>query len=445
MTGALPARIEATAERDSIARVAGKVSLRRFPYPYRAMLAICNDIDCMETVEEFLEIQRFLNTKDSTTMGEGVGLEIGNSFYFYDREGGFSYFGPDERSKQLIVDLVRAGYLDTLHTFGNGATTRAEIGKAMDILEAEGCHLQVWVNHHGARSNISPKFEYMLGESGGDDPLSPAYHTDLTVPYGIRFAWVGALTRIIGQSAGSRTPQFFRQFDRRLPAQSLLNMAKEIRKSLLGVWEDERFTLHRSNELTRVLRLRDGRRVHEFLRYCDHPKGVSIGATSRGLAHVISPRTLEHLKAVGGFMVIYAHLGKNHGCEEVIARETQRALRNLEREHRSGEVCVTTTSRLLQYHLALQHLTWREEWKNGRLRILVEAIEDPAFGRGRPTLDQLQGLTFYVPKSGLAEVWVGGVPVAGLVSNPADKTGLESVTVPFTRLSFPYDRSTARR
>ena len=64
----------------------GMVSMRKFPYPYSAAIAICSDIDDTNTTEEFLEIQRFLNSKNSTSMGEGIGLEIGNSFYFSDKE-----------------------------------------------------------------------------------------------------------------------------------------------------------------------------------------------------------------------------------------------------------------------------------------------------------------------------------------------------------------------
>ena len=69
-----------------------EVTLRRFPYPYRAALAICSDIDETKTAEELLEIHRFLNTTQPTSMGEGVGLEIGNSVYFYDGKREVSYF-----------------------------------------------------------------------------------------------------------------------------------------------------------------------------------------------------------------------------------------------------------------------------------------------------------------------------------------------------------------
>ena len=66
-------------------------AVRHLPYPYRAALTICSDIDDTQNTADFLEIQRFLNTKQQTSMGEGLGLEIGNSFYFYDDDGYFSF------------------------------------------------------------------------------------------------------------------------------------------------------------------------------------------------------------------------------------------------------------------------------------------------------------------------------------------------------------------
>lgn len=52
-------------------------------------------------------------------MGEGIALEIGNSFYFYDKNGEVSYFGHDRHAERVIVDLIRAGYIDCLHSYGD--------------------------------------------------------------------------------------------------------------------------------------------------------------------------------------------------------------------------------------------------------------------------------------------------------------------------------------
>jgi glycosyltransferase involved in cell wall biosynthesis len=416
----------------------GKVSLRRFPHPYRAAIAICSDIDETKTTEEFLEIQRFLNTKNATSMGEGVGLEIGNSFYFYDQEGGFSYFSHDERAQRVIIELIRAGYIDCLHTYGDAAMSRDQVLRALAALCKADCTLDVWVNHHGARTSLGRKFEYMFGECRGDDPRSDAYHADATLDYGIRFAWIGATTRLVGQSSANSSASLSTVFDLQYPLRSSVSVLKEMRKSALGRWGDERYVMCRQNRLTRPTQLEDGQRVHEFVRYCNHPVGVSHGATSRGLAYAISRRALDRLKATQGFMIVYTHLGKNGDCEQFIAPETQERLRDLERDYRNGEVYVTTTSKLLNYHHAHQYAAWSYQQTNGCTQIHIHCLDDPAFGKIIPTIEQLQGLTFYVPDSSRADIYVQGVKVKGVQRHPADDSGMASVTIPITYLSFPY-------
>ena len=414
------------------------VSLRRFPYPYKAALAICSDIDETRTTAEFLEIQRFLNTKDVTSMGEGVGLEIGNSIYFYDSEGRFSYFTHDERAKGVIIDLIRAGYVDCLHSYGDAAASRDDILRALDVLHAADCKLDVWINHHGAPSCLGRKFEYMFGECRGDDPSSNVYHADVTLDYGIRFVWIGAVSRIVGQSCTSGLLSSLSSvFDWQHPLGSSINVSKETRKKVLGKSGDERYMIHQQNQLTRVVQLEDRQRVHEFMRYCNHPVSVSRGATSRGLSCAISRRALEHLRAREGFMIVYTHLGKNGDCRQVVAPETQAALRNLEREYRDGQIYVTTTSKLLIYHHACRYLAWSHQQTRGCLQIRVDHIEDPAFGSITPTIADLQGLTFYVPDRSKAEIYVRGVKVKSIQRNPADDSGMESVMFPLTYLRPP--------
>lgn len=415
-----------------------QVTLRQFPYPYRAALAICSDIDETETAEELLEIHRFLNTTQPTSMGNGVGLEIGNSVYFYDDKREVSYFTHGERTRSLIVDLIQAGYIDCLHSYGDAAFSRDQIVRALDVLYGLDCKLDVWTNHYGAPSNLSHKFEYFFGACRGDIPGAEVYHADITLEYGIRFAWVGASTRIVGQSPHKHAPLSSTVFDRRYPLQSCASVAKEMRKRLLGRWGDDRFVMLSRNRLMQPLSLRDGRTVHEFIRYCNHPVSVSQGATSRGLAYAISARALAHLKAVQGYMVVYAHLGKNKDCGHVIARETQQALRNLASEHEAGNIYVTTTSRLLNYHHACQYLVWSHRQVQGRIEIFIDPPGDPAVNGWPVTPRQLQGLTFYVPDRNAAAIYLQGVELKALQRNPADHTGSESVTIPLSRLCFPY-------
>lgn len=434
------------------------VSLRPFPYPYRAAMTICSDIDQTQDTDEFLEIQRFLNTKQTTSMGEGVGLEIGNSFYFYDKNNEFSFFTGDERAQQVIIDCIHAGYLDCLHSYGDRATSRKQIERSLDALTQADCLLDVWINHYGAQNDMHRKFEYFFEVCDGDDPTSPLYHADLTMAYGVQFVWVGATTRIIGQDPQRTT--FWRSlatvFDPAHPLGTSRNMAMEVRKSLLGAYRnDERFGLQAQNRLMQPITLQDGQQAHEFMRHCNHYITVDYGATSPGLGYVINPRALDQLKQVEGYMVVYTHIGKNSECQQAIAEETQSSLRNLEREYREGSIYVTTTSKLLNYYRTARYLAWsvEEPTQEGQeedaedadnsgnsavTRIAIDSIDDPIFGPLDPTLQRLQGITFYVPDQTPVEVIVRGEPVTSLQRNPADHTGRTSVTIPLTFLSFPY-------
>ena len=102
-----------------------EVSLRSIPYPYRAMLAICSDLDETPDRHVYGEIMRFLNTTKETTMGPGTGLEVGNTIYFDMPPGQFSYWNTDEAGRAMVRTLIRSGHIDCLHSYGDLATTRS--------------------------------------------------------------------------------------------------------------------------------------------------------------------------------------------------------------------------------------------------------------------------------------------------------------------------------
>ena len=417
----------------------GEVSLRRMPYPYQAALAICSDIDETQNTEEFLEIQQFLNTKKTTALGEGLGLEIGNSFYFYDDQRHFSFFTHEEKARQVIIDLIHAGYMDCLHSYGDAALSRDHIARSLEMLHQADCHLDVWVNHYGAQSNIGNKFEYFFGSCLGDDPAADLYHADETLAYGIRFAWVGATTRVSGQAPHHPSAALASVYDSRYPVRSSLRTLLELRKNMLGRFGDERYHLQWRGELFQPLQLRDGQWVYEFVRYCNHPFGIDYGASAWGLAYAIAPRALAYLKRRQGDMIVYTHLGKNLGCPVAIPPETQAALRNVEREYRSGKIYVTTTSRLLNYRRNHRCLDWSYVENEDEVSITIRAIRDTLLGQWVPTLPQLQGITFYIPPRRQIRIDIAGKPVRTLSRNPADETGRESVMIPLQPLSFPYE------
>ncbi|MGB1252975.1 MAG: hypothetical protein ACPG8W_20335 [Candidatus Promineifilaceae bacterium] len=421
--------------------MSSEVKLRPFPYPFRAALTICSDIDETENSAEFLAIQQFLNTTDPTSMGRGVGLEIGNSFYFYDDYREFSYFTGDSHAKGIIRELIRSGHLDVLHSYGDAANSRSKITHALDELARNDCRLEVWVNHYGARNNIGGKFDYMLTRGEGDIPGSTTYHTDHTIPFGIRYAWVGAMTRQIGQDAASnKGTAIGTVWDRQHRRVSAVATAKEGRKWMLGRMGDRRFKLHRSNRLTQPLRLRDGQQVHEFQRYGHHPISVSAGATSVGLAYMISAENLNKLVDRAGYMIAYSHFGKNKGVQGVIAPETRQALNHLADMQTDGHIYVTTTAKLLNYYTKRRYLNFSATVnpETRVARIVIHGVNDPVSPHQSLAYESLQGLTFYVPRADRAEIWIRNKRVTSIQRNERDQTGRASVSIPLQRLTYPF-------
>ncbi|NPV27437.1 MAG: hypothetical protein HPY81_08355 [Firmicutes bacterium] len=393
----------------------GGVELRKFPYPYKAMLAISSDIDG-STLEEFEEIHRYLNTKSMTSMGEGLGLDVADSFWMYvatdkpgyiDQKGHtfadqMSYFyGTDWRKKKdaaAIIKYYRAGWIDSIHTYGDfirmdnspGPFSRTMAQEALKELKANGIKVEVWIDH-GNQSNIQnfvlsnrPTMKYMQG----DNPeCRQYYHTDLLADYGIRFGW-GPCMNTIGRD-------------------TMLYPRK----------------------------LRDGRKIWAFYRYTD--AGTDAKGKTRWLwnpmylAEQLKPEKLAELKAKGQYAIVAQHLGANIDWP-IFWESARAALRNLADEYYRGEILVTRTSRLLKYNLAQQYVKYQVVQTEQGKEIHIEKIDDPLFGPFVPSLDEVRGLTFYVDDDlARVSVWLGNERIGpdDLQFNPADSTGRKSVSI----------------
>jgi hypothetical protein len=404
-----------------------QVALRKFPYPYRAAIAICSDIDNTETLEEFLEIQKFLNTKEMTSMGEGVGLEIGNSFLFYEPPtGSISYFNSEPEVAQTILEFIKARRIDVMHSFGKkNDFTRKDAINALNELERNDAKVDVWVDHDRSISNLGDDVTFGLG----DHPDSKAYNADLLLSYGIRFVWLGRVTMITGQATTVTWERFTGIFDKDHAINSSINICKEFAKNAMGVFGSKKYAMHKNNDLLRIAKLDDGNKVYEFTRFDNYWEGVGEGANSKGLAYVISKGTLNRLKKNTGYMIVYTHLGKNSDCPKYICKETQDALRNLAEEYRAGNIYVTSTSKLLNYYLNYKYLNWSYEINNHEIIINIKNVLDPVFGPFIPTLKDLSGITFYVSNLKNVRIKIKNKEIKGIKKNPPDFNGKNTVTI----------------
>jgi hypothetical protein len=413
------------------------VALRNFPYPYRAALSICSDIDNTETPEEFLSIQEFLNTDHPSPYGKGVDLEVGNSFYLFDRPGRneFSYFSNRAEDREIIRRFVRSGLLDCIHSFGEGCTTRVQAVSAIRALEQDGCRVPLWINHSDAASNMGVWFP----TNRGDRIADPAYHADMTIPYGIRYVNLGSSTSIVGQDAPVSWRTYFFCHDPGRFLKVIRNNAKSFFKRALsqfGIFPAKYF-LHRENALMGIRRLEDGKRVYEFMRYEVDPDGIGYGATASGLAANISENVLQRLLKVGGTGIVYTHLGKNGTDSNWMAPCTIDALRNLARHSREGRILVTSTFKLLNYATVKRALLWTVDRDSTETVIRIRGIRDPILGEIAADGVHLQGITFFVPEGKRVRIFIGNAECRHWTMNPPDKNGRPSVSFPWVRLRPP--------
>lgn len=406
------------------------VQLRPMPYPYRAMMAICSDLDGTPDRNVYLEIMRFLNTTEMTSMGCGVGLEVGNSIYFDMPPGQFSYGNTDDRGREMIRAMIRSGHIDCLHSYGDSAMTRRDAGRALDELDRHGCRLEVWVDHATAPTNFGAD----ITQGHGDERGHEAYHADLTLGHGIKYVWRGRVTSVIGQDARARLSGIYQGAH---PLASARTVAKEATKRLLARCGNRRYAMHAPNRTLRASRLRDGSPVLEFMRCNPYWRGVQHGATGADLADVLTPRTLPLLVERGGCCILYTHLGKVGSREQPLGPRARAALCLLAEYHNSGKILVTTTRRLLAYRCAALEVSYSIMRHRAGWRIEARtAVGRPSLP-GNGSVSDTDGLTWYVPDARNVRVVVNGCEVRSLSRNISDGAGCPSVSLPWRRLEIP--------
>ncbi|HUU17726.1 MAG TPA: hypothetical protein VMW72_11295 [Sedimentisphaerales bacterium] len=409
------------------------VQLRPLPYPYRAILAICSDLDETPDRHVFWKIMRFLNTTEETAMGPGVGLEVGNSIYFDMPPGQFAYWNTDEAGREMVRMLIRSGHIDCLHSYGDLATKRRHAARALDEFDRHNCKLEVWVDHGTVPTNFGSDIMQGHGDEVGHD----AYHADLMIDYGIKYVWCGRVTSIMGQDIPASLDGIFNW---RHPMRSGRTLFKEAAKRRLARKGNRKYAMHGPNETLCPIVLRDDSPVYEFMRCNPHWGGINSCDQGRYIGEVLTVGMLKRLISRGGACVLYTHLGKINDQNIPFNKTAAEAFRRLAEEFRSGSILVTTTRRLLGYRRAVREITFNSTWDSQVLRIdLNTRVDENSIG-GLSTAD-LCGLTFYVPDPEATCVTIDGQEVSDLQRNAPDHTGRPSVSLSWTRLQFPDTRS----
>lgn len=363
--------------------------LRKFPYPYKSMLALCSDIDG-STAEEFEKYHKFLNTNDITELGEGLGLDVGDSFWFFNGTdvevpidykgtpvGGtmtyFYYLTDAKRNASLIKYYYDVGWIDSIHSYGDfswedetyTAFKREHAELAQKEMLENNFLPSVWINH-GNSSNVQnigngTKNEYRQG----DNVNTEYYHTDLIVNDIIKYVWLSN--------------------------------------------SDGRFCV--DNPLYPV-ELKDGRKLWGFNRYTGEDERLNhrYNWSKYGVPEQLSEEHLTKLINEGKYSIVGQHFG---GTNEYSAfsEDGIEALRRLASYYESGDILVARTSRLLNYARVYHNLNYEKIEEFDKLKINIISIDDPQLGESVPDIDEIRGITFYCENPKDAQITINNVPI----------------------------------
>ena len=402
---------------------------RKIPYPYRAMLAICSDLDETPDRVIYVETAKFINTNQNTIFGKGVGLEVGNTIYFDMPPDQFAYWNTDNIGREYIHALIHSGHIDALHSYGDLADTREDARRALEQMVEYGCRFEVWIDHARAPTNLGKD----IMEGHGDDPEHEAYHFDLTYAHGVRFVWRGRITSFpVYTHLGLQ-----RIFYLKHPVKSFRTMTKEMAKVALSRLGYDKYRMHSLNSILWPLVLRDGTKVYEFIRSNPHWGGVDSATDAKGIGQILTETMLRYLTEKQGITILYTHLGKIRATKRIFDSSTVQAFERLASAQKSGDIQVTTTRRLLGYCRTSREANIRYSTTEIGCRIDIEIEADSELSLNDVGLSDIAGLTFYVMDPERTTVYVNGREIKNIKRNGKDHTGRSSVSIPWNSLSFP--------
>ena len=398
------------------------VSLRKYPYPYRAMLAICSDLDETPNKNIYFETARYLNTTEETSLGKGVGLEVGNTIYFDMPEHNFSYTNTDDDGRQKIHQLIESGHIDCLHSFGDFVNDRTLIEKHWNAIQAGKRKIEVWVDHAQAPTNLDN--DIMQGQ--GAEPGKPAYHCDLTVQSGLLpFIWKGRVTSCVAQNAKR---SYRAVFNKQQIKASLKTMMLEFIKGWLARFGNIKYVMHKDNKVLRKSTLVDDTNINEFMRCNPAWGGVSCFDQARGIHNVLTKKVLDTLVDKEGCSILYSHLGKVHSVTEPFTDETRQAFELLADYQNNHKILTTTTRRLLGYNRTYDELSFTVKRIGGQTHIYLSTEYSG---------EDLNGLTWYVEQPTLTSLYINNIKYDSLIINHKTNTEKASVSIKWEALVFP--------
>jgi len=374
-----------------------KISLLKHPYPYKAMLSISSDCDGM-SLKTFENLHLFLNTKEETKYGEGLGLDISDSMWVYapvnrkmplrervlSLKAGLLPSDPNDMADTLAY-YVNAGWIDTLHSLGDFShahalgcfPTRKHIDESLNLFAKYNVFLPVWVNHGNKHNlqNISFKKKFM-----GLRPESELFAFPYVRDLGVMFVNINVYNGV------------------ELCLRDIENY--EVHPYSIHSFSRYYKTYKKSGEvLDGVLKHTIDKKNGGWINHIWHPSA---------LHHQINPDNLDWIIAESGFAIFAQHLGYKVDIDKGYPEKAISAFRLLKEYQDAQKILVARTSRLLHYLRVKKHIEFTTEQLNDVLIIRLELIRDQVTGVTLPTLDDARGLTFSVKDwGGRIEILLG--------------------------------------
>ncbi|QTA83315.1 Uncharacterized protein dnl_57150 [Desulfonema limicola] len=402
------------------------ITIRPFPYPYKAGLAICSDIDTCDRTS-FLKIHRYLNLE--------LGLPVSDSFFPLGQDPGqMAYFLKDGKTPSpdapLICRAIQDGLIDSIHSWGdfNGSPPDPfflkNLAKNMtNALNAESIKIRIWINHGDPCNYQNFIVRLQPDNYKGDDPDSPYYTADLLDDLGINYYWWSELA---GWPLSGKWNRYSPGLWPRLGINALKNMVKSFIIK-------EKFRNRTSEQLTDLMlpfTLRDGRKLMAFTRFC-YPPESKIAATRYTLRHSLGINQLQKLINQQGYMVLYTHLALPElwkPGKSFFPNPDQKALKGLARYYNNGKIWVASTLSLLNYYNTSRNLVWKSRTFGEKHIITIQYINDPCRGQRTPESHELAGICFYCPEPENTHIFLNKKQLNTQINKP-DHTGKPSLAL----------------
>ena len=314
----------------------------KYPYPYKAWLAIANDPD-NTLLKDWQELDQFI--------WKELRLPIGNSLFIRS-------YNHNLKDQVNLVDHpeIAQQYHDTIHTWGDYMHSRSkgfdrnDAKEAMKILDQHTVRPKVWIDHAQFAGNLF--HNSVLGsipetkDRSGHSLKNFVYTLDLIEKTGIKYVWDGDITEVLGQDRPIRPLKFFLQVSTsNLKAIAKYSLYLLLRNTGFGKIKE---LLIPSNEQYFLHQFPDGRKFYCFRRY-----GRWEDADIYGLYNLIAPQQIDELIECNGSSIVYTHLGKRpaNKLPETfhIPENTRESFKNLADKYESKDLMISPVSEMLDY------------------------------------------------------------------------------------------------